>query len=337
MSFSLTFILFRITTSSSAEDFLESPTSHNFPLTEISNTETVHIEVLSLPRMDVSRLLFLMKQENNLMYTFDGGGTDSGSPSKRESTNNEIAKDMIEKKMISSKKIINFKSLLSTTHRDSNNTSGENCSKRKDLNFDPTVVRQCGEKCIKLEHDLDVCFSRTRTTMDSNENHVLIKSNHNPNNNRTISALSNFLNYNKREDSGSSIIPDIERTFDNIKKTSLSLSQLLEGETTTKASSEQKPRTSFEAPCSSSSKDESLSSLLQDFAFNKKVDGSITDGDEEDEDEDDEDLECYNYDDEITPERLVNDEHLNASHNLKPCPRNRSKSVSPNFVQRQKV
>ena len=284
--------------------------------------------------MDVSRSLFLLKQENNLKYTFDGGGSGSNSSSsERDSTISGIAKDMIEKKMISSKKIINFKP-LSTMQRDTT-TSSENCSKRKDLNFDPTTGRQCGEKCIKLEHDLDVCFSRTRTTMDSNENHVLLISN-NHKNNKTISALSGFLNYIERENNGSSVSRDSEGTFDSTK-TSLSLSQLLEGKTTTKTSSDQMSRPSLETPCSSSSKDESLSSLLQDFAFDKKGDDSITDGDEEDEDEDDEDLECYNYNDEITPERLVNDEHLTASHSLKVCPRNRSKSVSPNFVQRQKV
>jgi len=270
--------------------------------------------------MDVSRLLFLLKQENNLIHTFDGGGICSTS-TKLDLTNIDIAKSFPEKKIISSKKNI--------LHKDSTITT-ENCSKRKDLNFEPTTGRRCGEKCIKLEHDIDVGFSRIRRTIDSNENLVLSKDS--PNNNKAISSLSSFLNYIEKEDGGSLVGPDIERTYDDVKKTSLSLSQLLE-ETAT----DQKSKTNLDTLSSSTTtKDESLSSLLQDFAFDKKGNDMIIDGedDDEDEDDDDEDLECYNYDDEITPERLVNDEHLT---NLKPCPRIRSKSVSPNFVQRQKV
>lgn len=62
-------VIHRITSlpSSSDSDFLEPPTTHTFPSTQISKIQTVQIKVTSLPRMDVSRLRFHFEQARNLI------------------------------------------------------------------------------------------------------------------------------------------------------------------------------------------------------------------------------------------------------------------------------
>ena len=82
---------FRISTSESEDNFLgQSPFIHRFPKTDLSDTDSVSIQVTSLPRMDMSNVMFLLKQQTNLSFTFDGGGGREGG--KRKNTAN-ICKD----------------------------------------------------------------------------------------------------------------------------------------------------------------------------------------------------------------------------------------------------
>ena len=73
--FLIILFIFRISTCEGEDNFLgQSPFIHRFPKTDLSDTDSVSIQVTSLPRMDMSNVMFLLKQQANLSFTFDGGG-----------------------------------------------------------------------------------------------------------------------------------------------------------------------------------------------------------------------------------------------------------------------
>ena len=312
-------------------------------MADISNTESIQIEVASLPRMEVSSLLFLLKQERN-SFTFDGGGKPKDP---------RLHRSKIPDNKILEKETTDF---LFTKH--------SHCvGKRKDENLDLYYcsshsgqhncrqIGYAGQKCMRRESDFDVGFSRSNKLFDANENLSQPK--------QSLS-LALLLNQRTPERTKNHDINSESFHFGsgpNRNESPLSLSQLLESENKNSRSINNCRTENVEAARTTNNletritdtsettrtKDENLSSLLQDVVLSQEE--SENEKDSEVEDDDDDDLESYNYDEDITPEKFVVDEHFAASQQsqnaacvAKPCQRRmRSKSVSPNFVQRQQV
>eukprot|EP00111_Clytia_hemisphaerica_P004017 TCONS_00011507-protein len=299
--------------------------------------------------MEVPSLLFLLKQEKN-SFTFDGGG----KPKDPRLHRSKLPDDKIIEKEPNSTHFLFSKNGHSVGKRKDENLDKYYCSSHSEQHH-CRQIGYAGQKCMRRESDFDVGFSRSNKVFDANENlshpkqslslALLL-------NQRTPERTKNHDRNGESSDFGS---------IHNRNESPLSLSQLLESEDknvrninnyrTENVEADRTKNNVYPTPTdgveATRTKDENLSSLLQDVVLSQEEENNETEKDSEIEDDDDDDLEAYNYDEDITPEKFVVDEHFAASQqsqhvagmsSLKPCQRRmRSKSVSPNFVQRQQA
>lgn len=303
-------------------EFLESPTYHKFPLTEISRSEAVQISLTSLPRMDIPEIMFLIKQQKNL-FTFDGGGQ-VDLVSNNETLNNDSTKNEVVPSHYSpnSKQILDAFSTLASSPSEPCFSGHITASiKRKDDNIDlycashskPSNCQQTtysGEKHLKLSVE---CSRKPRKFKKEEKLNVPNK------------ACRNVFGTYKssKEDSRT-------RNIINAPKSALSLSELLQDSKIDHSRRDQ----------------DGLSSMLEGFVIDTKEDSESTDNEDDEEEEDDEDeieIASFNCNDEASPiikdgESSNNYNNNNNNGDKGPCLRRlRSKSASPNFVASQKV